>query len=97
VFLGYSNIHKGFKCLDVADDRVYISCDVVFDETVFPFSKLNLLILILNLLIPTHSQPHTIPSHGIELLGDEYSNVLVNPDSTNSTTPCGWCKKFDLI
>jgi histone deacetylase 1/2 len=25
VFLGYSNMHKGFKCLDVAADRVYIS------------------------------------------------------------------------
>jgi hypothetical protein len=41
VFLGYSNLNKGFKCLDVAAGRVYISRDVVFDETVYPFSKLN--------------------------------------------------------
>nr|ABA98728.2 retrotransposon protein, putative, Ty1-copia subclass [Oryza sativa Japonica Group] len=41
VFLGYSNIHKGFKCLDVSTGRVYISRDVVFDENVFPFSKLH--------------------------------------------------------
>lgn len=41
VFLGYSNFHKGFKCLDVAAGRVYISRDVAFDETVFPFSNLN--------------------------------------------------------
>jgi len=41
VFLGYSNLHKGFNCLDVAEGRVYISRDVVFDETVFPFSKLH--------------------------------------------------------
>lgn len=41
VFLGYSNMHKGFKCLDVATGRVYISRDVVFDEDVFPFSKLH--------------------------------------------------------
>jgi hypothetical protein len=34
-------MYKGFKCLDVADGRVYISHDVVFDGTVFPFSKLN--------------------------------------------------------
>jgi len=39
--LGYSNLHKGFKCLDVAEGRVYISRDVVFDEIVFPFSKLH--------------------------------------------------------
>jgi hypothetical protein len=41
VFLEYSNQHKGFKCLDVSTGCVYISCDVVFDETVYPFSKLH--------------------------------------------------------
>jgi histone deacetylase 1/2 len=40
-FLGYSNLHKGFKCLDIHSDRIYISRDVVFDETVFSFAKLN--------------------------------------------------------
>jgi histone deacetylase 1/2 len=34
-FLGYSNLHKGFKCLDISTGRVYISRDVVFDENVF--------------------------------------------------------------
>jgi hypothetical protein len=41
VFLGYSNMHKGFKCLDPKEGRVYISRDVVFDEEVFPFSSLH--------------------------------------------------------
>lgn len=38
VFLGYSPLHKGYKCLHVPSNRVYISRDVVFDENVFPFS-----------------------------------------------------------
>jgi hypothetical protein len=41
VFLGYSNQHKGYKCLEPSSGRVYISHDVIFDETVFPFSTLH--------------------------------------------------------
>lgn len=41
VFLEYSNLHKGFKCLDPSEGRVYISRDVVFDERVFPFSQMH--------------------------------------------------------
>jgi histone deacetylase 1/2 len=41
VFIGYSNLHKGFKCLDITEGRVYISRDVVFDEDVYPFASLH--------------------------------------------------------
>jgi hypothetical protein len=41
VFLGYSSLHKGFKCLDISTGRIYISRDVVFDENCFPFADLH--------------------------------------------------------
>jgi hypothetical protein len=42
VFLGYSALHKGYKCLHVLSNRVYISRDVIFDENLFPFSNMPL-------------------------------------------------------
>ena len=41
VFIGYRNLHKGYKCLEVATGRIYISRDIVFYETLFPFAKLH--------------------------------------------------------
>ena len=41
MFLGYSTLHKGFRCLAPKEGRIYISRDVVFDEHVFPFASLH--------------------------------------------------------
>ncbi|KAJ4771019.1 Gag/pol [Rhynchospora pubera] len=38
VFIGYAYNQKGYKCLHVPTNRIYISRHVTFDETVFPFS-----------------------------------------------------------
>jgi hypothetical protein len=50
VFLGYSSIHKGYKCLDRATGRIYISRDVMFDESLFPFAT--------SLTLPSSSTAH---------------------------------------
>jgi hypothetical protein len=34
-------MHKGFKCLDISTGRIYISRDVLFDKSVFPFASLH--------------------------------------------------------
>jgi hypothetical protein len=56
VFLGYSSLHKGYKCLHVPTNRVYISRDVVFAEGVFPFSQLP--------TNTTDSTNHSTPHYG---------------------------------
>jgi hypothetical protein len=40
-FLDYINLHKGYKYLDINPGSVYISRNVIFDESVFPFSELK--------------------------------------------------------
>jgi hypothetical protein len=71
VFLEYSNLHKGFKCLDVSTDRVYISRDVVFDENVYPCASLHP-----NTGARIHAEIILLPSHlrnsSDSLNGDEH-------------------------
>lgn len=37
VFIGYSPIYKGYRCLDPKTKRVYTSWHVMFNELLFPF------------------------------------------------------------
>ena len=37
VFIRYSSLHKGYRCLHPYTNKVFVSWLVVFDETVFPF------------------------------------------------------------
>lgn len=39
VFLGYSEKHKGYRCLHPPSGRVYISRHVLFNENSFPYQK----------------------------------------------------------
>jgi histone deacetylase 1/2 len=84
VFLGYSPLHKGVKCLDVKTGRVYVSRDVVFDEHVFPFASLHPSAGQRLLLLFPHDPPSTSLNIG-DALVDEHMTMHYIPIVTNNT------------
>ncbi|GKE34552.1 ribonuclease H-like domain-containing protein [Tanacetum coccineum] len=41
IFLGYPSNHRGYRCLDLASNKIIISRHVRFDEDVFPFGNVT--------------------------------------------------------
>jgi hypothetical protein len=41
IFIGYSPSHRGYQCLHPSTGRVYISRNVIFDESSFPFASIS--------------------------------------------------------
>jgi hypothetical protein len=87
-FLGYSNMHKGFKSLDTPTNRVYISRDVVFDEDTFPFSKLHP-----NAGARLRLEILLLPSN---LCKDEFVVDIV-PNIANPATPNIFCSRNNVV
>lgn len=40
-FIGYSHIHKGYKCLDLSTNKVTTSRHIIFNESHFPFVNIE--------------------------------------------------------
>jgi len=90
-FLGYSSCHKGYKCLDV-HGKLFISKDVIFDESTFPFLSQTLSPTPLashSRTIPLRVLPNVGPPSPIQHASPTSSDVsLVSPlisPSTNTT------------
>jgi hypothetical protein len=91
-------MHKGFKCLDVGAGRVYISRDVVFDESVYPFSKLNtnagVRLRSEVLLLPNHIQSNNLPTPGVKLIDCSNINAHVILVTANAPLSSGQTAKI---
>jgi hypothetical protein len=92
-------MHKGFKCLGPAEGRIYISRDVVFDESIFLFSSLRPNAgarLRGEIALLSHSLLSANASFGDAFLRDQYTSppVSSNPlpsavDHTGNTKKIG--------
>lgn len=73
-FLGYNTHHKGYRCLD-PNGRIFISRDVLFDETTFPHSV-------------TSSPSSVPPSSSLSIPSHMPSIPLVPSTTSASILPC---------
>jgi hypothetical protein len=76
VFLGYSLNHKGYKCLDLSTNRMYIARNVVFDENTFPFSTTS---------SPSPSGPTFLSINFHSLITEFHSTTTQSPQNSDST------------
>jgi hypothetical protein len=72
-------MHKGFKCLDISEGRIYISRDVIFDENIFPFAALHS-----NAGTRFHSEVLLVPDSG-----DMNSETNLCDDPSCASNPAG--------
>jgi hypothetical protein len=81
-------MHKGFICLDAAKGQVYISRNVVFDESIYHISNLSpnasACLRTEIQLLPSNLSPSSLPS-GDKFRDDSTDNMHVIPVSTNAS------------
>jgi hypothetical protein len=41
IFMGYSSLHKGYYCLHLPTNKIYVSHHVIFNESVYPFATFS--------------------------------------------------------
>jgi histone deacetylase 1/2 len=85
IFLGYSNTHKGYKCLSPTGN-FFISKDVLFNETSFPYPSL-FSDSVNNSPTPTQDVPLfnlPIDSHNLQHLTTQSPAPIIASDNTKS-------------
>jgi hypothetical protein len=80
VLIGYSNVYKGYQCLDLTTNKIYLSRHVVFDENSFPFKHL-----------PTHTSLFSLPLNystaaPLVVLQQPLPTTSISTDSFTSTS-----------
>jgi hypothetical protein len=91
VFLGYSSVYKGYKCLDLSTNRIYVSRHVIFDETAFPFKDQQ---------GSSQSSPSSTSTYPLQLLSfNNFPAISSSDDSSTSisvpSTPYPHCQTLN--
>ncbi|KAK1432520.1 hypothetical protein QVD17_09417 [Tagetes erecta] len=90
IFIGYSSSHKGFRCLDPATNRVFISRHARFNESLFPFKDSHVSMDLHQLLVTTFCEdtPTSTSSHNPIKIS---SPIFDPPTPKSPSTFCPLC------
>lgn len=95
IFLGYSLVHKGYKCYDILAKRLYISRHVIFDETRFPFESLT--VQVNNIPKSVQSSQGILGPPPIHLIPTISSQSAQNVPSTTEIVPTASGSDVELL
>ncbi|KAL8162343.1 hypothetical protein V2J09_013832 [Rumex salicifolius] len=79
IFLGYNSKHKGYQCLHVPSNRIYIARRVIFDETTYPHPTL------ITPSSPSVASPSPTPSSLLKLAASPWPHT--SPTSPPPSMP----------
>lgn len=82
VFIGYSPLHKGYRCLNHQTKHVYISRHVIFNESVFPFDDNN------SLISPMQETRHIMKFPSYDKWLELTSAAPISQDTKSNHTTC---------
>jgi len=87
VFLGYSQNHKGCKCLHLESDRMYISRDVIFHEDRFSFSTVSSIPKSSSFSLPIVLPPSLFPPPSTTIFPPDSPSILSSSSSHSPSSP----------
>jgi Reverse transcriptase (RNA-dependent DNA polymerase) len=85
VLLGYSHIYKGYKCLDLKTNKIYLLRHVVFDENSFPFK--NSSSPSSSLSLTSFSSPLVVLQQDCPTLSSSFTNSSLPDSLPHPATP----------
>jgi Reverse transcriptase (RNA-dependent DNA polymerase)/gag-polypeptide of LTR copia-type len=90
VFIGYATSQKGYRCLHLSSNKIFISRNVIFDEAVFPFQQSSTHKMVspaTSLLSVSHTPPVGPLPFSAETLHSLQPNINNSPTTDFHSSP----------
>ena len=78
IFLGYSSFHIGYRCLSLSTNRLYISRNVIFEESIYPYSPT---------FTPSHNKSTGILGSSPKISSNSPSIMISHNHERSTTVP----------